>query len=81
MRDSLYADTRIALRTKHEKAHAIEPAFEQLPRATVFEYRLDSDSLGTVSGEIARAGSAMDAAKEKTRLAVTHSGSPFALVS
>jgi hypothetical protein len=63
-----YAPGTIALATKHWKEEAIAPPFAEHLGAALYVPRVDTDSFGTFTGEIARAGSAVETAKKKARL-------------
>lgn len=60
-----YDGACILLTTQHMKSTAIAPAFWQRLRAGVVEYGVDTDRLGTFSGEIVRPGGALEAARRK----------------
>lgn len=70
-----YADCMPVLVTMHQKERAIAPAFRRhlgLPLLTFDS--IDTDSLGTFTGEIPRKGTMLDAATEKARLACARTG-------
>jgi len=69
---SLYAGSCIALTTKHAKSLAIAPAFLEKLDAQVFEYIVDTDKLGTFSGEITRQGTALECVRKKCAWPFTH---------
>ncbi len=71
------------LSTKHSKAIAIAPAFFDIIGANVIEYAVDTDLLGTFSGEIERQGNALECAKQKCELSLNNFGSEveYALAS
>lgn len=48
---SVYTNSCIVLTTKHAKSIAIAPPFEDKLGASVLEYVVDTDKLGTFSGE------------------------------
>lgn len=60
-----YGNARIILPTKHCKATAIAPPFLERLTASVIEYDLDTDTLGTFSGEVERQGNAIQCARRK----------------
>jgi len=74
-KESPYANSCILLTTKHAKSIAIAPAFQQNLRANVLEYFVDTDLLGTFTGEIEREGNALDCVKKKCQWAVERLGS------
>ncbi|AXK60918.1 DUF6671 family protein [Candidatus Chromulinivorax destructor] len=78
---SPYAQSSIVLTTKHEKSRAIAPSFLNILSAQVVECSLDTDQLGTFSGEIERKGSALDCAKIKCELGLNLTGSLYGLSS
>ena len=49
-----YAGQRIGLATMHEKERALAPAFRRVLGAEIVVPRLDTDTLGTFSGEVPR---------------------------
>jgi hypothetical protein len=59
---------RIALTTKHDKAVAVRPAFEEFLSADVITCEADTDQLGTFSGEVEREGSGLECARRKCEL-------------
>lgn len=64
-KSSVYADSRIVLTTKHQKAKAIAPHFQKNLAAEIMECELDTDTLGTFSGEVPRINSAVECARQK----------------
>lgn len=68
--NSVYAGSCIILPTKHAKSIAIGPAFENKIQAGILEYVIDTDTLGTFSGEIERKGSALECARRKCEWAL-----------
>lgn len=58
----------IILPTKHAKSIAIAPHFLEMLGATVLEYAIDTDTLGTFSGEVERKGNALECARQKCEL-------------
>ena len=50
-----FFDSRIIFATNHGKAAAARDPFERVLRAVIEELAIDSDRLGTFSGEIGRA--------------------------
>lgn len=78
---SPYAGNSIILTTKHDKSKVIAPSFAKILSAQIIEYNIDTDRLGTFSGEIERKGSALDCAKSKCELGLKRVGSYYALSS
>jgi len=73
---------RAAIATMHGKERVVAPIMEQwfglrLERAE----DIDTDALGTFTGEIERKGGMLDAARAKARLAIERTGAPFGLGS
>lgn len=80
---SLYAGNCIVLTTKHAKSIAIAPHFRDKLEASVLEYIVDTDMLGTFSGEITRQGDALECARKKCEWSLNELGNKveFALAS
>jgi hypothetical protein len=72
----------IVIATKHKKQHAIAALLEkELGVTCIVPENLDTDLLGTFSGEIERELSPIDAAKKKCALAMELTGTDLALAS
>lgn len=71
---SLYARRSIILTTKHAKAIAIAPPFLDKLNASVLEYVVDTDKLGTFSGEIKRETDALSCVRKKCHWAIDELG-------
>lgn len=67
--------------TKHAKSIAVAPEFAELLGAAVMECPLDTDALGTFSGEIERQGSALDCARRKCELGMDLNHAEFGIAS
>ncbi len=65
-----YQGACIIIPTKHAKSIAIAPQFWNHLGASVLEYYVDTDTLGTFSGEIEREGNALECARQKCELAL-----------
>jgi hypothetical protein len=65
MQRSIYDQQTVLLTSKHKKSIAISPAFRELLGAEIAELELDTDTLGTFSGEVQRSGTAIDCVKRK----------------
>lgn len=65
-----YRGSCIILPTKHAKSIAIAPPFWDKLGASVLEYVVDTDTLGTFSGEIERQGNALECAQRKCEWAL-----------
>jgi len=76
-----YFQKEIALTTKHEKLKLIKPAFDELIGCNIFEVNLDTDQLGTFSGEIERIAPPRETAIQKARLGMKSTGSPIGIAS
>lgn len=72
---------QIALLTLHGKAQALEPLARDLGLALVVDEGYDTDQLGTFTGETARAGTQVEAAARKARLACERNGTRYGLGS
>lgn len=77
-----YRDRQVALSTMHDKQQAIAPAFmATLGASVVVTAGLDTDALGTFSGEVPRRGTMREAAIAKARLGMCAAGLPFGIAS
>ena len=77
-----YAGRRIALATMHGKGRALARPFRVgLGAEVVVPPGLDTDRLGTFTGEIPRAGTPREAALRKARLGMAAAGLPLGLAS
>lgn len=83
MNRSLYEGSCIILTTKHAKSIAIAPPFSENLGASIIEYVVDTDKLGTFSGEVEREGNALECARKKCEWSLNKLGSnvEFALAS
>ncbi len=80
---SAYAGKCVVLITKHAKSIAIAPPFFDKLNTGVLECVVDTDQLGTFSGEVERKGTALQCARRKCELAFDQLGDTveFALAS
>lgn len=79
---SIYAGRRAALATMHGKERAVAPPLAARLDLGVFPVEgLDTDRLGTFSGEIPRPGSIRETAIAKARLGISACGLPIAIAS
>ena len=79
---ALWAGRRAALATMHGKQAAIAPPLSRIAGLAVEVARgLDTDALGTFTGEIPRAGGLRDTALAKARLGMRAAGSDLGLAS
>jgi hypothetical protein len=77
-----YRGRTIAVGTKHGKQHQLQPAFGAVLGAVLHTPPdLDTDRFGTFTGEIARTGPALDAARAKARLAMAVTELPYGVAS
>ncbi len=77
-----YRGRLIAVGTRHGKQRQFAPAFRTILGAALVTPRdLDTDRLGTFTGEVVRTESAVHAARAKTRLAMDATGLPYGLAS
>jgi len=76
-----YAGAAVALTTLHGKADALAPAFAAIGARLVAVEGVDTDVLGTFSGEIPRRSSPLDTATEKARMGMRASGLPVGLAT
>ena len=79
---SVYRNRRVVLSTKHEKERAVSlPLKAGLGMDVVVPEELDTDALGTFTGEIPRTGHPRDVAAKKARLGMAEVGLPLGLAS
>lgn len=67
--------------TKHDKVRLIAPHFHNLLQVQIEEINLDTDVLGTFSGEIERVGNSLETAIKKAKLGIQATGNPYAIAS
>jgi hypothetical protein len=67
--------------TIHGKGKLISPTFEEILEMKVEEVYVDTDALGTFSGEIERTGTPLETAIKKARLGIEATGIPYAIAS
>ncbi len=80
--DSPYQASHVALATIHAKERAVEkPLRQRLAMAVNLVSSINTDSFGTFTGEIPRAGSMADAARRKALAAITATGLPYGIGS
>jgi len=80
-RQSPYRGSCIVIPTKHAKSVAIAPPFRKWLEVGVLEWLVDTDTLGTFSGEIEREGTALDCARRKCVWAIESLGVEYGLAS
>ena len=76
-----YFGKSAVLATQHAKGQVIAPEFKSILDLQIEELGVDTDSLGTFTGEIERVGSAKDTVLAKARLGMAKSGNPRGLAS
>jgi hypothetical protein len=76
-----YRSAKAVLATKHKKGAVIAPAFAKHLEMEVEELNVDTDQLGTFSGEIERVGSIREVAIKKAELGISASGNPIGIAS
>ena len=78
---SRYNNTVAVMPTMHEKGKLVKDHFMNFLQIKVEEVHVDTDSLGTFSGEIERVGTRLDTAIQKARLGIQATGNPYAIAS
>ena len=76
-----YFGRKAVLATKHEKGIVIAPAFKEVLGLEVYECNLDTDILGTFTGEIERKQSPRETVLIKARLGIEQSGEAIGIAS
>lgn len=76
-----YCGKSAVLATQHAKGEVIAPEFKSILDLQIEELGVDTDSLGTFTGEIERVGSAKDTVLAKARLGMAKSGNLRGLAS
>ena len=76
-----YKNCVVSLNSKHRKELAIGPAFEKFLSAKIQTCKLDTDKLGTFSGEIPREDTPLACAELKCRQGMEYSNSLYGLAS
>lgn len=76
-----YAGKRVVVTTKHDKLRLIKPVFDQLVGCDLFESKMDTDQLGTFSGEIERMAPPHETAIVKARLGMNSTGTTIGIAS
>jgi hypothetical protein len=67
--------------TKHDKARLVSQHFDEILKMKVQEVSVDTDVLGTFTGEIERIGTPLETALKKARLGIEATGNPYAIAS
>lgn len=76
-----FRDSTVVFATNHGKALAAREPFMRVLNSQVSELIIDSDKLGTFSGEIERRGTMLDALRGKVNMARKETSERFVLVS
>lgn len=76
-----FRDTTVVFATNHRKSMAAKGPFRTILNSTIEELPIDSDRMGTFSGEVERPGSMLDALRGKVQLAREVTPSRLILVS
>ncbi len=80
-KNSHYSGKTIVLATKHKKADALALPLKAGLGARLQQVDLDTDRLGTFTGEIERQGTPFDTAVKKARMGMTKTGSALGLAN
>ncbi|SMC05894.1 hypothetical protein SAMN00768000_2515 [Sulfobacillus thermosulfidooxidans DSM 9293] len=81
-RNHPYHGQKVALATKHEKEHVVGPPLQEIVGLEVcVPPHLDTDVLGTFSGEIPRNGTPAEVVIQKARMGMDALGLPLGLAS
>lgn len=78
---SRYQNRTAVLATMHAKEQAIAPPLRALGLSLLVPPALDTDALGTFSGEVERPGSPFDVVVRKARLGMQRAGLPLGIAS
>lgn len=76
-----YFGKEVIVTSKHEKSKVMQAAFTSLLDIKLIELPLDTDQLGTFSGEVERVAPPLETAIAKAKLGINHSGSPLGIAS
>ena len=78
---SSYRGSCVVLTTKHAKSFAVAPPFRKWLQAEVVEWAVDTDTLGTFSGEVERVGNALECVRRKCEWGVDCQGAEYGLAN
>lgn len=70
-----------AMATKHDKTTLVRPVLAEILELDVIGIEVDTDALGTFSGEVERTASPLDTAIAKARMGMDASGHPIGVAS
>lgn len=76
-----YYGKSAVLTTKHEKGKIVAPAFKEILGLEVSECTVDTDILGTFTGEVERKQSPRETVLIKARLGIEKTGNPIGMAS
>jgi len=71
----------VAIATKHDKQRQFGPPLARLVGIDLIVAAVDTDQLGTFSGEVRRPGSPLETARRKAQWAIDHTGARIGLAS
>ncbi len=78
---ALFRGRKVVIATKHEKEKVIAPLLEELGMECIVDPTLDTDTLGTFSGEVNRKSDPITTARNKCELAMALTGCDLAIAS
>jgi hypothetical protein len=78
---SCYAGAEVVFTTKHRKGALIAPIFQKILGAHIIEKNLDTDTLGTFTGETPREQGMLECAKQKCLWGIKETNAKYALAS
>jgi len=81
LRTGAYLGKSCLLATMHDKQKAISPSFSKILQLRIEVAQIDTDQLGTFTGEIERKGSALDCVRQKCELAMNKTGVDIGIAS
>ncbi|MFC4769794.1 DUF6671 family protein [Effusibacillus consociatus] len=77
-----YSGRKAVLATMHGKELAIGPPFHKLLQVSIeIPEGIDTDRLGTFTGEIARKGTPLETLRKKVKIGMEHLGIPYGIAS
>lgn len=76
-----YSGKNFSLTTKHGKERVIAPAVQSICQASILVAEIDTDELGTFSGEIPRIGTPRDVVQKKARLGMQKLNVPYGIAT
>jgi hypothetical protein len=76
-----YQGSTAVIATKHGKGDLVAPAFAKILGVSVSEIAVDTDLLGTFSGEVERVGTPIEVAIKKAKIGMAAAGAQIGLAS